>query len=268
MSTNCARPNKALSDIIVNPDDCNKKDIPSIPVMVDVPPSMIICDWLYLGNCQTAMNLVLLNKMGITHILNVTQNITCFHIFSDIKYAQIPIEDATASNLYDYLEAACSFIDECNPFYYHKNQEVIDEMNNNLDWKPPKILIHCAAGISRSATITIAYLMTRTVRYNYIEKNKLKFIAEQLKYNENSNKLLRLSEAYYYVKSCRFIIQPNGGFIDQLQQFEKLYNAGESTKTTIDYQSRIPSATANMASRKIPIKRAEETTQCKYCVVL
>jgi protein-tyrosine phosphatase len=61
--------------------------------------------------------------------------------------------------------------------------ELLKIYNINLDIK---ILFHCRAGVSRSATLAIAFLC---VSKNY-----------------------RLSDSYYLVKSKRSIINPNKGF--------------------------------------------------------
>ena len=44
----------SLADIIIDPDDYKQEDILSIPTdaLPDIAPSMIINDWLYLGNGQ------------------------------------------------------------------------------------------------------------------------------------------------------------------------------------------------------------------------
>ena len=56
-----------------------------------------------------------------------------------------------------------------------------------------RVLVHCAAGISRSASMVIAYLMyTRGMSFN---------------------------DAYAYVKDRRNIVNPNMGFVFQLHAF-------------------------------------------------
>lgn len=57
------------------------------------------------------------------------------------------------------------------------------------------VLVHCLAGISRSVTITVAYLMSR----------------------QN----MSLNEAYDHVKLCKPNISPNFTFMGQLLDFEK-----------------------------------------------
>lgn len=74
----------------------------------------------------------------------------------------------------------------CFPFY--------DFISDSVKNSKGRVLVHCQAGISRSATICLAYLISR---YR-----------------------LRLDEAYEYVKKRRSVISPNFNFMGQLLNWE------------------------------------------------
>lgn len=69
-------------------------------------------------------------------------------------------------------------------------------------------MVHCVAGISRSATIVIGYLM-KVNRYS-VEK----VISDLIK-------------ALLKVKKKRSIVNPNKGFMMELREFEKVVNKQE-----------------------------------------
>ena len=52
-----ASASKSPEDILVDPEDIKIDEIPTIPVsnLPDIDPSMIINDWLYLGNAQVCI---------------------------------------------------------------------------------------------------------------------------------------------------------------------------------------------------------------------
>jgi len=138
---------------------------------------------LYLGNIIDATSQDKLTKHAITHILPVgSSNHPLYNSavkkMKDVIYypKYINITDFQTENILEHLPDAVRFIDES-----------IANGGN--------ILVHCAAGVSRSATVVIAYLMWK----NKWERSK----AEQ------------------FVRSHRHIICPNYGFKEQLVMFEK-----------------------------------------------
>lgn len=62
--------------------------------------------------------------------------------------------------------------------------------------------MHCQAGVSRSATICLAYVM--------------------------SHKCLNMEQAFEFVKSRRTVISPNVNFLRQLLEFEKNIPCGKA----------------------------------------
>ena len=132
---------------------------------------------IYLGNDCGANDFAKLTALGITHILNASDCIpNYFEDTSTITYMRIPIADCGSVILNDYFPAVFKFI------------------NNALD-TGGRILVHCFAGKSRSASFVIAYLM--------------------------QYQRMRANDAITYIKTYRAIVEPNFGFRYQLIAFEK-----------------------------------------------
>ncbi|TRY81342.1 hypothetical protein DNTS_029765, partial [Danionella cerebrum] len=133
-----------------------------------------ILPFLYLGSAFHASRKDMLDMLGITALINVSSN--CPNHFEDhYQYKSIPVEDNYKANISSWFNEAIEFI---------------DSVRN----KGGRVFVHCQAGISRSATICLAYLM-RTNR-------------------------VKLDEAFEFVKQRRSIISPNFSFMGQLLQFE------------------------------------------------
>ena len=97
-----------------------------------------IVDRLYLGNLKAAQDLPSLKSAGITHILTVASGLTPFYP-KDFKYKTISVTDTSQSGLLRHFPAAIAFIKE--------------GINRG------GILVHCYAGVSRSAACVLAFLM-------------------------------------------------------------------------------------------------------------
>jgi len=141
-----------------------------------------IADHLYLGSAAHASQLELLERLGITALLNVSPN--CPNYWPDkFEYQTIPVEDNSTADIKAHFKAAIEFINEV------KN-------------KNGKILVHCKAGVSRSATMCLAYLI--------------------------SNRKMCLNDAYDEIKAKRRVISPNFNFMGQLLTWEEEQLSGEA----------------------------------------
>ncbi|XP_076464214.1 dual specificity protein phosphatase 10-like [Babylonia areolata] len=144
-----------------------------------------VLPFLYLGNERDAAELERLRRHNITYVLNVTAHVPQHWQAHGIRYKRIPASDSAQQNLKQYFEEAIEFIDDARQ-------------------KGANVLIHCHAGVSRSATITIAYLLKHT--------------------------RLAMGDAYKFVKAKRGIISPNFNFLGQLLEFEQDLNQGNALR--------------------------------------
>jgi len=161
-----------------------------------------------------------LDRLGVTHIICVLENpISYTSTFQDIKILHIPLEDNASSDIFSYFEDAVEFITEAlgtTSVAGINKEEIADlkdvahvltddttspdqELASSAIERPNVVLVHCLAGMSRSATIVCAYLLATTP--------------------------MNTEETIAFVKSKRSIIHPNYGFQKQLKAWEAKYFA-------------------------------------------
>ncbi|XP_007957622.1 dual specificity protein phosphatase 2 [Orycteropus afer afer] len=169
------------------PDLCSESPVLALPPTVaensrpdhripfyDQGGPVEILPYLFLGSCSHSSDLQGLQACGITAVLNVSAS--CPNHFEGLfHYKSIPVEDNQMVEISAWFQEAIGFIDSV------KNSG-------------GRVLVHCQAGISRSATICLAYL---------IQSHRV-----------------RLDEAFDFVKQRRGVISPNFSFMGQLLQFE------------------------------------------------
>ncbi|KAM9055682.1 dual specificity protein phosphatase 18 [Balaenoptera acutorostrata] len=129
---------------------------------------------LYISNGVAANNKLMLSSNHITTVINVSVEVVNT-LYEDIHYMQVPVADTPMSRLCDFFDPIADHI-------------------HSVEVKQGRTLLHCAAGVSRSAALCLAYLM---------------------KYHAMS-----LLDAHTWTKSCRPIIRPNNGFWEQLIHYE------------------------------------------------
>ncbi|KAM3128311.1 hypothetical protein pb186bvf_019608 [Paramecium bursaria] len=139
---------------------------------------------LYVGGYQAAQNQEFLNQQGIKTVITAAQGLP-LKLPQNIKHHVLPISDMEHFNISQYFPHAYTLIDQGL-----QQGGVLGTHQQNYG-----SLVHCAAGVSRSVTLVIAYLM---------KKNNLSF-----------------NKALFMVRSSRAQAQPNLGFQKQLEAYEQ-----------------------------------------------
>jgi len=148
-------------------------------------PASQVTGFLYVGNMKDAGDVDILHRLGIDHVLNVTTTTPAYARAPDIVYKQLLAADNGYQNLKQYFDEAFAFIDLARK-------------------AGGAVLIHCQAGVSRSPTIAVAYLI--------------------------KNFPMSMVDAYRFVKSRRSIISPNLNFMGQLLEFEQTLKREQSAE--------------------------------------
>ncbi len=132
---------------------------------------------IHLGSWEAVKNRDYLEFHSITHILSVIpKEIAIFENIKELKITQLIIDakDSSDFKLIDFFEQAADFI--------------------NNSFAEGNILVHCAAGISRSCSCLIGYF---------------------IKYRS-----MPYEDALRFIRLKRKQVNPNPGFAEQLKVFE------------------------------------------------
>ena len=127
-----------------------------------------------LGNAAASANAIALQRADVTHIVNVSTALPN-HFEGLAEYLRIPIEDALTADLSAHLDSAVDFM-----------AAAIRDGG--------AVLVHCKQGVSRSASIVIAYCM-----------------------REHG---LTFREALAHVHKRKWV-RPNEAFVEQLRRWEQ-----------------------------------------------
>ncbi|XP_076282421.1 protein phosphatase Slingshot isoform X2 [Lasioglossum baleicum] len=138
-----------------------------------------IFDHVYLGSEWNASNLEELQKNGVRHILNVTREIDNFFP-GMFTYLNVRVYDDEKTDLLKHWDDTFKYITKAKK-------------------EGSKVLVHCKMGVSRSASVVIAYAMKA---YNW-----------------------DFSQAWKHVKEKRNCIKPNNSFLLQLETYQGILDA-------------------------------------------
>ncbi|KAG8194825.1 hypothetical protein JTE90_017264 [Oedothorax gibbosus] len=143
---------------------------------------------LYLGSFRDGKDGDQLRDNEITHIISIHD--TAKQVVEDKEYLCIQVPDSPDENLSRHFS-------RCNDFIHRARST------------GGNVLVHCLAGVSRSATIAAAYVMCATN--------------------------LTLGDALKVVKGARSIANPNYGFHAQLKEYESYVLTQERKRIRIRY---------------------------------
>lgn len=133
----------------------------------------VVRPFLLLASQDAAHDMDTLRRYKVSHVLNVAYGVS--NLFpEELLYRTVQILDLPETDILSFLEECSSFIDQA------RKQDGV-------------VLVHCNAGVSRSASIVIGYLMLR---------EKLSF-----------------EDAYSQIKCARPSVRPNPGFYQQLSNY-------------------------------------------------
>ncbi|CAI5677116.1 dual specificity protein phosphatase 18 isoform X1 [Oreochromis niloticus] len=147
---------------------------------------------LFLSGADAPLNAALVSKKGITLIVNATLSHAC-PAYPGVECLRVPVSDLPSAHLGDYFDW------------------VAKRIHGNCGGGT---LVHCAAGMSRSPALVMAYLM----RYRGVT----------------------LQQAHHWVQESRPCVRLNAGFWEQLLQYEKRLYGRNTVRVAPEPPPRTP----------------------------
>ncbi|OOF97807.1 hypothetical protein ASPCADRAFT_205073 [Aspergillus carbonarius ITEM 5010] len=134
---------------------------------------------VYVGGILSLKNKAALERANITHVVSVLRLRPDDALFDSFQHHSIEVDDVDDENLLEHFPAAIKFI-----------QSGLDAGGG--------VLVHCAMGKSRSATVCIAYLLHR------------------------QPSALTPESALAIIRQNRPLCEPNPGFMEQLSIYHQM----------------------------------------------
>ncbi|KZT04653.1 phosphatases II [Laetiporus sulphureus 93-53] len=140
------------------------------PQASEIVPGLFVCD------IYTATSPAVVRGLGITHVASVIKH-DCPRFPKPMQHVWVPIDDSRQAELLGHLDFVVEWIAQA------------------LEQKG-QVMVHCVWGMSRSASVVIAYLMA-------VEK-------------------MPFDIACKHVISRRKVVRPNSAFMRQLKAYEQI----------------------------------------------
>ncbi|XP_029366348.1 dual specificity protein phosphatase 18-like [Echeneis naucrates] len=167
-----------------------------------------VTDHLYLSNARAANDPAQVARHDITCVINVSESSGRLPAPPGVEYVHIPVPDCPSFPLGDHFE------------------EVAGKVERTAG-RGGRTLVHCNAGVSRSAALCMAYLVR--------------------------HRDMTLLEAHRWLKICRPLVRPNNGFWKQLIRYEMEVRGENSVRMTPSSMGDIPDLYEEEARNMTPV---------------
>ena len=152
--------------------------------MDQIIPHLYICNW------QVSNNIDEIKRNNIKAVLTIeTQpkpvKVTDYYRKNNIDFLYLRLEDLPQANISQYFDISYDFIDA----HVSRKQNVV---------------LHCWAGVSRSATLVMNYILKKIIMQRRNELICVKCL---------------LDNVLKYMRSKRPIVNPNTGFKNQILKY-------------------------------------------------
>lgn len=167
-----------------------------------------VTEHLYLSNVRAAGDSCQLARCNVTCVVNVSETPSRAARLPGVEYVHIPIPDSPLAPLSEHF----------------------DQVADKIQLKAAhggRTLVHCKAGVSRSAALCLAYLM--------------------------KHRQVSLLEAHRWLKDRRPLVRPNRGFWEQLIRYEMELRGSNSVSMVSSSMGDIPDVYEDEAKNMVPV---------------
>jgi protein-tyrosine phosphatase len=197
-----------------------------------------VTPFLLLGGKASASDWQAFEQHRITHVINATTHIPNAFEERGICYIRVSVPDTEATDIARHFGKVVSFIDAARRV-------------------GGRVLVHCSAGMSRSVTLVLAYLLTTGTGGGS---------------SSSDGRPMSLIDAFRLVKSKRTVVAPNPEFMSQLCAYELLQRPEaaegvEASGTAVAVATEAAATGAGISSFDISRYRKDRFGKCDSYVV-
>ncbi|KIW10161.1 hypothetical protein PV08_11122 [Exophiala spinifera] len=177
---------------------------------------------IYIDGFQALRRPQVLQACNITHVVSVIdwKFKPGWDPLRGVQHLHIPLDDVYDSNILEYFPRSNAFIHEGLNYRSTKSSEGLRESG---------VLVHCAMGVSRSATVVLAYLMWISRQPRTIQQPEKESSSGNEGNDDSTPEMISLpptpltvDSALALLREGRPHVEPNSGFIKQLRMYEAM----------------------------------------------